>query len=579
MRLINTSTRLFEEFITRNIPTYAILSHTWREEEVTYKDYVEGRYATMHGFGKIDMTCQLAKRAGIRYCWVDTCCIDKSSSAELTEAINSMYAWYKNAHICYTYLEDLISGVDVSVELSKCRWYVYSSQADSVHMLTCRFTRGWTLQELIAPRNVVFYNGVWDRVGDKQQLAFLLCTITGIEEGILRKEYELEFVPVAVRMSWAAKRQTTRVEDTAYCLLGIFNVNLPLLYGEQEKAFQRLQEEIIRSTPDLSIFAWCYLHPFYDSDMAAQNMLSGVLAESPTEFVDCGTIKLMHQTDLREVAFTNIGIRTRLRTLFSKSQNHGYVLPLNCYSTVTGGSLGIRLCKVGREQYLRQNPYKLLEYATGTLEDKRPVERYLLTYIPSITGRPGRFQPIHVLNKLQPNVVCIKSLPPGVHVLDIWPSDCWDDARQVFFLAGDPRWDSFQMKLTIKYKTTDDDGFDLSLDFDFVLYALGWSNTAGEIPNPDSFGLVDYRQYRDEADEIRQWMKEKDANTASLSKLFDAFRMPKMDSITFDLLGTLRSLVLGIDANSRSYVKLTVNERPTKDIQLDVIQKWQVYSD
>jgi hypothetical protein len=256
MRLINTSTRSFEEFITRNIPAYAILSHTWRDEEVTYKDYIEGRYATMHGFKKIEMTCQLAKHAGIRYCWIDTCCIDKSSSAELTEAINSMYAWYRNAHRCYTYLEDLLSGVDVSGELPNCRWYVCSSHAGSVYVLTCRFTRGWTLQELIAPRNVEFYDCVWNRVGDKQQLATLLSSITGIEEGILRKEYGLDLVPVAVRMSWAAKRHTTRMEDTAYCLLGIFNVNLPLLYGEQEKAFQRLQEEIIRSTPDLSIFAW-----------------------------------------------------------------------------------------------------------------------------------------------------------------------------------------------------------------------------------------------------------------------------------------------------------------------------------
>jgi hypothetical protein len=290
----------------------------------------------------------------------------------------------------------------------------------------------------------------------------------------------------------------------------------------------------------------------------------------------------MHQTDLRELAFTNIGIRTRLRILFNKSSDCGYVLPLNCYSTITGSSLGIRLCKVGREQYLRQDPWKLLEYATGTLEDKKPVERYLLTSIPSTTwGRlsPGysRFQSTHIVKNLLRNQVPIK-LPPGVQIREIWPSDRWDEAGQTFFVAGDPRWDSFQMKLTIKYDTKDDDGLDLNLSFDFVLYSLGWSNTAGQITNPNSFGLVDYWQYRDEVDRVHQWMEEKDENTASLSILFKVLKIPKMSFITFGLPGTPRSLVLGVKAYSRGYVELTVEELPTKDIQLSVTENWQVYS-
>jgi hypothetical protein len=128
MRLINTSTRKFEEFISRNIPKYAILSHTWQNEEVTYRDYTEGRHVAMRGYEKINMTCELAKRASIPYCWIDTCCIDKSSSAELTEAINSMYRWYQNARECYAYLEDFNPGADVAVELPKCRWCVNSVQ-------------------------------------------------------------------------------------------------------------------------------------------------------------------------------------------------------------------------------------------------------------------------------------------------------------------------------------------------------------------------------------------------------------------------------------------------------------------
>jgi len=129
MRLINTSTRAFEEFIGREIPKYAILSHTWEEEEVSYDDYVAGRHyeRQMKGFKKIDMTCQLAAEEGLQYAWVDTCCIDKRSSAELTEAINSMFRWYERAEVCFTLLSDLLplSPFDhIEFALARCRWYV-----------------------------------------------------------------------------------------------------------------------------------------------------------------------------------------------------------------------------------------------------------------------------------------------------------------------------------------------------------------------------------------------------------------------------------------------------------------------
>jgi hypothetical protein len=123
MRLINTHTRAFEEFIGRDIPKYAILSHTWEVEEVSYADYVEGKYHGKKGSEKIDMTCQLAIRDGIRYTWVDTCCIDKRSSAELTEAINSMFRWYERAEVCYAFLSDLSpESAGDGHELEGCRW-------------------------------------------------------------------------------------------------------------------------------------------------------------------------------------------------------------------------------------------------------------------------------------------------------------------------------------------------------------------------------------------------------------------------------------------------------------------------
>jgi hypothetical protein len=122
MRLINTHTRQFREFIGNNIPPYAILSHTWEEEEVTYKHYTDGNHQNMKGYAKIDMTCRLAEKQGLEHAWVDTCCIDKSSSAELSEAINSMFRWYKIAVVCYVYLSDLPAAADWSELLCKCRW-------------------------------------------------------------------------------------------------------------------------------------------------------------------------------------------------------------------------------------------------------------------------------------------------------------------------------------------------------------------------------------------------------------------------------------------------------------------------
>jgi hypothetical protein len=129
MRLINTTTRAFEEFIGQNIPQYAILSHTWEEDEVSYKDYTQGWQVIrrMKGYAKIDMTCRIAAKEGIQYAWIDTCCIDKRSSAELTEAINSMFRWYEKADVCYAFLSDLFPHTrreDTVEAMQQCRWYV-----------------------------------------------------------------------------------------------------------------------------------------------------------------------------------------------------------------------------------------------------------------------------------------------------------------------------------------------------------------------------------------------------------------------------------------------------------------------
>lgn len=228
------------------IPPYAILSHTWGDGEATFQDFADPKAAVLaKGFAKIKYTCRRARQNGMGYAWVDTCCIDKTSSAELTEAINSMFQWYASSAVCYAYLADLgpndaVDTAKPASEFACSRW----------------FTRGWTLQELIAPQIVKFYDRDWKFRGTKAGLSRAVSAVTGIDEEVLRDSSTLFGIPVARKMSWAAGRQTTRLEDIAYSLLGIFNMNMAMLYGEGEKAFIRLQEEIVKETNDLTIFAW-----------------------------------------------------------------------------------------------------------------------------------------------------------------------------------------------------------------------------------------------------------------------------------------------------------------------------------
>ncbi|KAH7347237.1 heterokaryon incompatibility protein-domain-containing protein [Plectosphaerella cucumerina] len=242
MRLVHTVSLELSDFTLAKPPPYAILSHTWGRDEVTFQDLSaragsERTFQSKAGYTKIVQTCRLARERGLDYAWIDTCCIDKTSSAELTESINSMFTYYKNAEICFVHLEDLPAG---SIDLAPCRW----------------FTRGWTLQELLAPRHHTFYDQGWACIGSKSSHFNVLCKITQIHQEVLTRKTAIRHFSISNRMSWASGRQTTREEDIAYCLLGIFEVNMPLIYGEGQRAFQRLQEEIVKRDNDLSILAW-----------------------------------------------------------------------------------------------------------------------------------------------------------------------------------------------------------------------------------------------------------------------------------------------------------------------------------
>ena len=221
---------------------YSILSHTWvREEEVTFKDFIEGTGKEKPGYKKIQFCGEQAARDGLQFFWVDTCCIDKSNNIEVQHAINSMFRWYRNAAKCYVYLSDVSTHYETYKQCSYASW-------EPAFQNSRWFTRGWTLQELIAPTSVEFFSKEGTRLGDKKSLERHVCEITRIPVSALRGS-PLSGFSVPERISWAEKRETKYQEDKAYSLLGIFGVYMPLNYGEgRENAFARLKEEIERAT-------------------------------------------------------------------------------------------------------------------------------------------------------------------------------------------------------------------------------------------------------------------------------------------------------------------------------------------
>lgn len=264
MRLLHTTKLRFEEFFDAATPKYAILSHRWHKNEISHQEFKAAMMSQLPTdvISKIDvypascakiMQCRaIAAQQKISWVWIDTCCIDRESSSELSETINSMYRWYENADVCYAYLSDVLRNVNL----------LPSEMPDNadleVFMSSEWFTRGWTLQELLAPRGkFVFYDKRWVFFGDRNNnLATYIAAETGIGIEYIRGQKSVHEASVAERMSWGSGRETTRAEDMAYRMQGLFNINMPLLYGEGQKAFMRLQTEIIKKDEDESIFAW-----------------------------------------------------------------------------------------------------------------------------------------------------------------------------------------------------------------------------------------------------------------------------------------------------------------------------------
>jgi hypothetical protein len=245
MRLLRYSDtgefNLTEDFVgDEAIPPYAILSHTWGAdtEEATFDDLINGTGKDKPGYEKIQFCGEQARQDDLQYLWIDTCCINKANKAELSQAINSMFRWYRNATRCYVFLLDVSSPpFDTNEDLNPLPW------ASDLRKSKW-FTRGWTLQELLAPSSVEFFSRERKRLGDKRSLTQEIHEITGIPKSALQGAPLSQF-NTNKRLSWIEHRQTKLEEDKAYSLLGIFDVYVPPIYGEgTASAFKRLMDEI-----------------------------------------------------------------------------------------------------------------------------------------------------------------------------------------------------------------------------------------------------------------------------------------------------------------------------------------------
>ncbi|KAK7441763.1 hypothetical protein VKT23_016426 [Stygiomarasmius scandens] len=243
-RLIDVCTLKLVEFHERaDVPPYAILSHRWIfGQEVTLQEFSEVRNAktSKSGYHKIRAACRQAFKDGFRYIWVDTCCIDKGNHDDVARNIRFMYSYYEKSEVCYAHLADV--NVHPGGLQSEWEWDFQRSEW---------FERGWTLQELLAPRKVIFFDKHWTRLGTNHDLQDTISWITTIPPEILSGQQSLLDIDPLERMAWAVGRETTKPQDQAYCLLGLLGVSMDPDYDEDVRvSFERLKKAFLNVHPE-----------------------------------------------------------------------------------------------------------------------------------------------------------------------------------------------------------------------------------------------------------------------------------------------------------------------------------------
>ncbi|KAI6007493.1 hypothetical protein EDC04DRAFT_2611339 [Pisolithus marmoratus] len=268
MYLLNVATQQLEDI--HELRPYAILSHALQAGETVYFHQVGTESVRMQpGYEKVETCCEPARQGGLKYIWTDTCCANANNSAAYTETTTLAYTWYQQAHVCYTYLDDVDGSEDSREKHStfkRSRWF--------------RLT--WTLGELSAPKHVLLRERLDN---DRNEGRPFEC----IHRDALEYPERVPCFSIATRMSWARGRTSTKHEDRVYALMGLFGVNLPILYGEGEtRTFLKLQNEILKTTDDQSIFAW---HSAGGASTSSEYHSSGLLADTSKCFADCGNIQ------------------------------------------------------------------------------------------------------------------------------------------------------------------------------------------------------------------------------------------------------------------------------------------------
>lgn len=435
MRLLNAKTLKLEFFPdSRARPGYAILSHTWgaTDDEVSYEDLFNLRdeVRTKKGFAKISSTCSQALKDGHEYSWIDTCCIDKSSSSELSEAINSMFEWYKQSRICYVYMDDVRKPA--AEETAEAE----SSHLDRRLLASRWFTRGWTLQELLAPDEIAFYDQNWSCLGSLSDLASIVSSITRIPSVILRKRRSLHQVSIAKRMSWASTRSTTRIEDEAYSLLGIFGIYMPLLYGEGRNAFVRLQKEIIQNSADHSMFVW----------QCDKTHTPPYLACSTADFRDSGTIDTLPRPRIQApYAINNRGLEITVRTVpFTDMFGASTCAILDCFDERPGAEQSVFVLKLRGADRVNGRLATTFTFQDVLMcKDRRGLFDQIrrITILDAVEQRSAterRLRLLYLPSPLARRFMIRDQLPVALNVVDCYPLDAVTNADILYTISDTP---------------------------------------------------------------------------------------------------------------------------------------------